>query len=249
VHEAIDAAHTVLGVVAATAGEDPCVAAAGQHGPEQAAEQVGRWLYWTARQCVLPLSLPADVTVAAPPVRVPHFTGPVRVDPEVPPLGPLAGLLADTARQRGITVVVRLADLHTADGHHVDQALLELVGPAGVELHAGATLLELRRGLEGAAFQQAWSHECAHVLDPGRPWADRETFADALGPLLLRHQPATLEQARPLIDQAEQTIAEASAMTAPDRATPPGWPDHPDLPAPGPESLIVFCSLPLGELV
>jgi hypothetical protein len=103
---------------------------------------------------------------------------------------------------------------------------------------AGVILLEEALLAEPDRLARVWAHELAHGLDPDLTTvtpAGREAFAEAMAPLLVEHEPATvaeagflvarcLEETRPrrrsvpagrsLVDLLEWALAEAGAWTA-----------------------------------
>lgn len=190
-----------------------------RHGADLTADEADRLARWLVDASAIMLRLAAG-TVDEP--SEPAQPGVLFVDPELPdlPLLPLAAQVAE--RTGGLRVVAALlppciGGVHTATD--------------------GVIRLDPRRDPVAC-----WPHELAHVLDPrlgrrGDAAAD-EAFAEALGRLLVEHQPWTVDQAMPLIQQAE---AEVPTRDQVGTNSPPETVG--DLPASDQESLMAFALL------
>lgn len=110
---------------------------------------------------------------------------------------PLLELASDAGDRRQLSVHVRRTDVLPA-------------GTLGaLVVDGGQAWVLLDRDADGAV----WAHEVAHLVDGidgrvarrgARTWRRRERFADRLGPLLLEHEPVTVQAAAPLIHEARR---------------------------------------------
>lgn len=69
----------------------------------------------------------------------------------------------------------------------------------------GVITLDTSRMTDEATLQQVFAHELAHAIEGaemGTHASASERWAETLGPLLIEHRPASLDEAAPLIDQA-----------------------------------------------
>lgn len=223
---AYDDAHTRFAVL--VNGEHVCalrgqLCQAGFRDDVDRADVVAHWLKSTAHLAMAAVWVslqPQDQQ--RPPV---HQT--LLVDLELPEL-PLMPLAAELGRRGGMEV--RACSL-----------------PPGIP---GAISYQHRRieldvAQAGEELAQVWAHELSHWLDP---WSytdhdeeQMERYADDLGALLLRHQPATLAEVAPLADLAHDAVTTAAR-----------WPVaalvavlDTDVPPAGAPSIAAFRALPI----
>lgn len=180
-------------------------------------DRVARWLVDTA-PTVMRLAL-GSIREQRP--TVPVQAGRLTIDEALPDL-PLVPLAADLAARIGGLAVVA-AEL-----------------PPGIGgVHDGAEhIIRLDPRDDPAA---CFPHELGHALDPllgqrGNPVLD-EKFADLLGGLLLDYLPTSVAGAAEYLDLALAEVTSVQAEAAAGEAL--------DLPAPGTESVLAFCALPL----
>lgn len=157
--------------------------------------RVARWLIRAGRLLHAVANAETDELVAAQPEADQRS---LLVTAEAERLGlPLLALADDLARSR-------------------DQGLVVSVVWFGRGAHTGG--LCSRDGrlvilLDAGAGPSTFAHELAHALDeePDAPLTRREAFADALGPLLVEHEPATVAEVAPLIATVCAALEEDAA--------------------------------------
>jgi hypothetical protein len=161
---------------------------------------------------------PALQTVASSPGAL-RLEGVARPTEDATPAPlPLLALCDDIARTTGLAIVVDLDQ--TRAGRYDTETRIVYVNPTGEAF--------------GRTIAEVFAHELGHALDPhfGRQFArDNETFADALGALLLAEQPRTLAEAGPLIIRANERV--------------PHGEDFAELPATAVDTLAAFLALPV----
>ena len=121
------------------------------------------------------------------------------VDVELAARLPLLSLAADLATQTGGRLLVEAVESAQITG---------LAGCVSQTRVGGVILLD--EGLTDEEMEITFPHELAHVADPDRATVDIhgfEAFAEDLGPRLLAHQPASLDEAQPLIRASLEAVA------------------------------------------
>lgn len=171
----------------------------------------------------------------------------IRDRPAVPDVVQAAAVASAPPKRDGVTLVL---------AHEVDLLglpLLDLAADVG-RLHARGRLIVGTDWIDGAlghydgergsivlnlealdgwgAVVSCWAHELGHALDPegSEDPAERERFANALGPLLIEYEPGSVAAAGPLVERVRRRPAAILG----------------DLPSPGPFSVFAFFRL-LGE--
>ncbi|WP_322754094.1 hypothetical protein [Frankia sp. Cas3] len=182
-------------------------------------DSLAEWLIDTSRTILALARTQAEQHML--PAATQAHPGTLALDPYLREL-PLMALAADIAGIQGLAVEVHVLD----------------PGTAGL-----CDLIHRRIILAPMSGAREWAHELAHLIDPAfgtRGEHAREAdeyFADHLGALLLQHEPVTLAEAQPLIDETSRALAEH-----------PRFGTHPAvtaMPEPGILGIATFLCLPL----